>query len=142
MTEIRFSMLLSVSSTLVLLLAQRRFSIESYSMLRTVAAIAMLMVFGATAAYPQGATTAPRSADGDLFRFAFNKQPLTAQNRVELVRLFDAYCREVLDNVPTSTPAEDTWVVTEQKTVDIDRISRLTSSKEWARKPFPNVSKR
>ena len=101
-------------------------------MLRTTTAIVMLTLLTTTAAYSQATATAPRSAQGDLFRFSFN-QTFTPANRVELSRQFEAYCREVLDTVPTNTPAEDAWVMAESKTSDTNRITRLVSSKEWAR---------
>jgi hypothetical protein len=94
-----------------------------------------------TAAYSQATATAPRSAQGDLFRFGFN-QPLTARNRVELVRLTKVFCREVLDSVPTNTPAEEDWVMREFESArgtDINRTIRLTSSKEWARHQLVDV---
>ena len=69
-----------------------------------------------------------------MISFAFN-QPYTSQNRVELARLFDAYCREIFDSVPTNTPAEDAWVKTEVSgpVDDFRRMSRLIASTEWAR---------
>src|ERR1700694_5463527 len=90
---------------------------EARSMLRTTTAIVMLTLLTTTAAYSQATATAPRSAQGDLFRFSFN-QTFTPANRVELSRQFEAYCREVLDTVPTNTPAEDAWVMAESKTSD------------------------
>jgi hypothetical protein len=94
--------------------------------------LAMMTGAATTAVYSQATTTAPRSAQGDLVRFSFF-QPFNPKNRIELVRLSDAYCREVLDTVPTNTPAEDAWVTAESKTSDTNRITRLVSSKEWAR---------
>jgi len=91
---------------------------------------AALATAATTAAYSQ--ETAPGSAQGNLFGFAF-KQPFSPVNRVELSRLVEAYCREILDVVPTNTPAEDAWVTAESKTSDINRITRLVSTKEWAR---------
>lgn len=93
---------------------------------------AMLTGAATTAAYSQAAATAPRSAQGDLFRLSFN-QTFTPANRVELSRRFEDYCREVLDTVPTNTPAEDAWVNAESNTSDTNRITRLVASKEWAR---------
>ncbi len=85
-----------------------------------------------TTAYSQATATAPRSAQSDLFRFSF-KLTFTPPNRVELSRRFEAYCREVLDAVPTNTPAEDAWVIAELKSSDLDRMTRVGLSKEWAR---------
>lgn len=94
--------------------------------------LAMMTGAGTTAAYTQATATAPRSAQSDLLRFSFN-QKFTPANRVELSRRIEAYCREVLDTVPTNTPAEDAWVTAELNTSDINRVNRLVSSKEWAR---------
>ena len=103
-------------------------------------AIVMLTLFITTAAYPQAAATAPRSADTELFRFVFNKQPLTPQTRAELSRRFEAYCREFLGKVPTNTPAEDKWITTELSALDdVNRSSRLVSSQEWARHQLQEV---
>lgn len=85
-----------------------------------------------TGAYSQATATARRSAQNDLFRFSF-KLTFSPANRVELSRRFEAYCREVLDTVPTNTPAEDSWVAAETTTSDTNRLTRLVSSKEWAR---------
>ncbi|MET4331354.1 hypothetical protein ABIB80_007214 [Bradyrhizobium sp. i1.15.2] len=85
-----------------------------------------------TAAHSQATATAPPSAEGELFRLSFD-HAFNPANRVELARRFEAYCREVLDTVPTNTPAEDAWVTAESKTSDIKRINRLVSTKEWAR---------
>lgn len=104
-------------------------------------ALAMMTGPATTAANSQATATAPRSAQSDLFRFGFN-QSLTAPNRVELVRLITVFCREVLDNVPTNTPAEEDWVMKEFRSAlgnDINRTIRLTSSKEWARHQLGDV---
>ncbi|MET4493104.1 hypothetical protein [Bradyrhizobium sp. LA7.1] len=93
-----------------------------------------------TVAYSQATAAAPRSAQSDLFRFGFN-QSLTPPNRVELVRLIKVFCREVLDSVPTNTPAEEDWVMKEYKSMsnDSNRMMRLISSKEWARHQLVDV---
>jgi hypothetical protein len=96
----------------------------------TVAAIAILMLFGSTAAFSQFDTT---PAEDNLFQFL--SESFTPENRIELTRRIDVYCRDVLDTVPTNTPAEEAWVMSEFKSVgrDTDRVNRLLSSKEWAR---------
>lgn len=97
-------------------------------------ALMLTLVGGATEALSQAADNAPRSAEAALFRFGFH-QPLTPQNRIELGRLSQAYCQDILDNVPTNTPAEDAWVATEARLAsdDTNRLSRLLQSKEYAR---------
>ncbi len=103
-------------------------------------AFATLIGTATTAAYSQATASAPRSAQSDLFRFGFN-QPLTSPNRVELVRLTKVFCREVLDSVPTNTPAEEDWVMKEFRSMgtDSNRMVRLISSKEWARHQLVDV---
>ncbi|MET4297060.1 hypothetical protein ABIB06_007653 [Bradyrhizobium sp. LB8.2] len=93
---------------------------------------ALLIGSATTAAYSQATSTAPRPAQSDLFRFSFNPT-FTPANRIELSRRFEGYCHEVLDAVPTNTPAEDAWVIAESKTSDLNRVTRLVSTKEWAR---------
>lgn len=100
--------------------------------LRALLTLAVMTGAATRAAYSQASTTAPHSAQSDLFRFSFNLR-FNPSNRVELSRRFAAYCRELLDAVPTNTPAENAWVIAESKTSDTDRITRLVSSKEWAR---------
>jgi len=92
---------------------------------------AMLLLFFATAAFPQSDMTA---AEKNLFQF-FLRESFTPENRIELTRRMAAYCRDVLDNVPTNTPAEEAWVMSEMHSSggDTDRLNRLISSKEWAR---------
>jgi hypothetical protein len=55
-------------------------------MLRTAAFIAMLLLFGATAAFPQSDST---PAEDNLFRFFF-QESFTPENRIELTRRIDA----------------------------------------------------
>jgi hypothetical protein len=57
----------------------------------------------------------------------------TAAFRAKLTQTFAAYCQELLNALPTNTPAEDAWVESEQKTTDFTRISRVVSSKEYSR---------
>ena len=92
---------------------------------------AMLLLFFATAAFPQSDQTA---AEKNLFQF-FLRESFTPENRIELTRRMAAYCRDVLDNLPTNTPAEEAWVMSEYKSghLEGDRLNRLVSSKEWAR---------
>ncbi len=102
-------------------------------MIRTKAKVILFLLMSTGGAYSQGEANPPRS-QGELVNLAFNR-PLTSQNPIELARLFDGYCREVLNNVPTNTPAEDAWVKTELAgPVDnLARMSRLIASTEWAR---------
>jgi hypothetical protein len=103
---------------------------RKYTLLRTPAVIAMLMLFGTTAAFPLDWTP----AEENLMKFFFHES-LTPENRIELTRRIAAYCDDVLDKVPTNTPAEEAWVMSEYKSDggDTDRMNRLVSSKEWAR---------
>jgi hypothetical protein len=90
----------------------------------------MFLLFGATAAFSQVDNT---PAEDNLLRFFF-RESFTPENRIELTRRIDAYCRDVLDKVPANTPAEEAWVMSESKSAyDTDRVNRLVSTKEWAR---------
>src|SRR4051812_47999331 len=94
-------------------------------MILSLGLLTVALVTGAdtTAANSQKAATTGRSAQDDLFRFSF-KLTFSPTNRVELSRRFGVYCREVLDSVPTNTPAEDAWVTTESTTSDTNRLTR------------------
>ncbi|MGY4293085.1 hypothetical protein ACVWXN_001180 [Bradyrhizobium sp. i1.4.4] len=85
--------------------------------------LALMIGPATTATYSQTAATARRTAQSDLLHFSF-KQKFTPANRVELSRRIEAHCREVLDTVPTNTPAEDAWVVAESTTSDTNRLAR------------------
>jgi hypothetical protein len=101
---------------------------------------AMLLLFFATAAFPQSDQTA---AEKNLFQFFF-RESFTPEDRIELTRRIDAYCRDVLDNVPTNTPAEEAWVMSEYKSGQLegDRLNRLVSSNEWARHQLTDIFSR
>jgi hypothetical protein len=92
--------------------SSKRAASKGNPLLRTAALIAMLLLFGTTAAFPQADST---PAKDNLFRF-FVRESFTPENRIELTRRIDAYCRDVLDKVPTNTPAEEAWVMSESKT--------------------------
>ncbi|MBR0710147.1 hypothetical protein [Bradyrhizobium liaoningense] len=94
------------------------------------AAPALIIASATTVAYAQATATERRTAQSDLLPF---KRKFAPANRVELARKIEAHCREVLDTVPTNTPAEHAWVVAEATTSDTNRLNRLLSSKEFAR---------
>src|SRR5258708_1471447 len=77
---------------------------------------------------------------GELATFASRPaSDYTATFRAKLIQTFAAYCQEVLDALPTNTPAEDAWVASEQKTTDLTKISRLLGSKEYSRYILKNT---
>jgi hypothetical protein len=98
------------------------------------------MLFDATAAFPQADMT---PAQQNLHQFFF-RESFTPENRIELTRRTAAYCPDVLDKVPTNTPAEETWVMSEYNSGsdDTDRVNRLLSSKEWARHQLRDIFSR
>ena len=98
-------------------------------MIRT--AVALMAIFAATASYSQPAKRLS-SAD-QILTFALSKPDYSPKGRADLAALYSAYCREVLNSVPTNTPAEQAWVAEEGRTTDVKRIARLVQSKEYAR---------
>jgi hypothetical protein len=74
-------------------------------------AITIPMVSGGTA------QNSKPSAMNEVLRFAGRPQSdYTADFRAQFAQTLANYCQEVLDAVPTNTPAEDAWVASEQKT--------------------------
>jgi hypothetical protein len=57
----------------------------------------------------------------------------TADFRAKFVQSLTSYCQEVLNALPTNTPAEDDWVASEQRTGNGAKIQRLLNSKEYGR---------
>jgi hypothetical protein len=58
----------------------------------------------------------------------------TRPGRAKFVSTLATYCGEVLKALPTNTPAEDAWVLAEGNTGDMEKIRRLVSSSEFARR--------
>ena len=57
----------------------------------------------------------------------------TTDFRAKFAQSFANYCQEVLNALPTNTPAEDDWVAAEQRTGDAGKILRVLKSKEYSR---------
>lgn len=57
----------------------------------------------------------------------------TKTDRAKLFLLVAAYCREVLNVLPTNTPAEDAWVEAEAKTTDSAKVHRLVATPQYGR---------
>ena len=57
----------------------------------------------------------------------------TADFREKFAQTTANYCQEVLNALPTNTPAEDDWVASEQRTGDGAKILRALKSKEYGR---------
>ena len=99
-------------------------------------AILMMLILGTTAAHSQ--SPAQHSAGNDIFRFFFSGK-YDPKSRAHLADLFGAYCREILNTIPTNTPAETAWVAEEYGATDGKRLNRLVETKEWARHRLKEV---
>jgi hypothetical protein len=96
-------------------------------MIRIAVGLAIIIATGSSSA-------AQNNLAGELAIFANRPaSDYTAIFRAKLVQTFAAYCQEVLNALPTNTPAEDDWVASEQKTTDMTKITRLLNSKEYSR---------
>jgi len=74
------------------------------------------------------------SAMDEVFDFAFRPQSeYTADFRATFAQTLANYCEEVLESLPTNTPAEEAWVTSEENTRDGAKIQRLLKSKEYSR---------
>jgi hypothetical protein len=84
-----------------------------------------------------GAGTAQKnksSALDEVVTFATKPaSDFTADFRASFAQTLADYCQEVLQSLPTNTPAEDDWVTSEEKTRDGAKIQRLWKSKEYSR---------
>jgi hypothetical protein len=85
-------------------------------------------------------SAAQNDIPGELATFASRPaSDYTATFRAKLIQTLAAYCQEVLNALPTNTPAEDAWVASEQKTTDATKITRLLGSKEYSRSILKNM---
>jgi hypothetical protein len=95
--------------------------------------VAIILVLGAAlfggATYSKAASQEP--AD-EILKFYFARS-YTPSDRINLAKLYAAYCRGRLDATPTNTPTEAAWVAAEGATTNTVRIGRLLGTKEWAR---------
>jgi hypothetical protein len=74
------------------------------------------------------------SAMSEIVSFASRPQSdYTADFRTSFAQTLANFCQEVLDALPTNTPAEDAWVTSEGKTKDAAKFIRLLKSKEYNR---------
>jgi hypothetical protein len=86
-------------------------------------------------------TTAQNSKASAIDKLsAFVSQPqseYSAAFRKQFIQTFANYCQQVFDALPANTPAEDAWVVSQQKTPE--QILRLLQSKEYSRDFLKNT---
>jgi hypothetical protein len=80
------------------------------------------------------AEDAQRSAQEQLAVIVVNpRSDFTKIGRAKLVRLVAAYCRDVLNVLPTNTPQEDARVEAEGNTTDLAKINRLVATPQYNR---------
>jgi hypothetical protein len=65
---------------------------------------------------------------------SFKPENYTQSGRAKIVRLVAAYCREVLNVLPTNTPEEDAWVEAEGNTTDLAKVQRLVATPQYNRR--------
>jgi hypothetical protein len=53
--------------------------------------------------------------------------------RGRFVQTLSIYCHEILERLPTNTPAEDAWVEAESRGTDTNKMNRLLASVEYSR---------
>jgi hypothetical protein len=73
---------------------------------------------------------------------SFAERPVsdyTADFRPRFIRTLAKYCQDVLNALPTNTPAEDAWIASEEKTKDREELQRLFDSKEYSRSILKNT---
>lgn len=95
------------------------------------ALILMLSCQLTSAAHSQPAKTRPKSVE--ILTFGFQTKDYSPKGRAELAKLFRDYRSEILEVVPTNTPAEQAWVDEESRANDTRRLVRLAETKEHAR---------
>ncbi len=70
----------------------------------------------------------------EVFNLAFKQQSeYTLSFRAKFAQTLVNFCQDVLNALPTNTPAEDDWIASEQRTRDGAKIVRLLKSKEYSR---------
>jgi hypothetical protein len=90
-------------------------------------AVTIAMVSGSTAQ-----NNKPSAMD-EVVDFASRPQLIyTADFRTKFAQTL-ANCQEVLNALPTNTPAEDAWVTAEEKSRNGAKMQRLINSKEYSR---------
>jgi hypothetical protein len=96
--------------------------------------VGAFLVMGLATINGTAAQNAKLSALDDVFNFVGASQSAyTADFREQFVQSLVNYCQAVLESLPTNTPAEEAWVISEEKTRDAAKIQRLWKSKEYSR---------
>ncbi len=81
-----------------------------------------------------------RPAMDEIVNFASRPEfDYTADFRAQFAQNIASYCQEILDALPTNTPAEDAWIISEEKTGNGAKIQRLINSKEYGRSALKNT---
>jgi hypothetical protein len=107
--------------------------------LRGIIIIVALMLSADGSAFGETLTANSKaSAIDELSTFVSQPQSeYSAAFRKQFIQTFASYCQQVLDALPANTPAEDAWVVSQQKTPD--QIGRLLQSNEYSRHYLKNA---
>src|SRR5258708_3170050 len=97
-------------------------------------AVTIAMVTGGTA------QNSKSSAMDEVLNYA-SRPPsdYTADFRAKFAQTLVNYCQDILNALPTNTPAEDAWVTSEEKTGNGAKIQRLINSKEYSRSALKNT---
>jgi hypothetical protein len=77
------------------------------------------------------------SARDEVLDFA--EKPVSEDFRPRFIGTLAKYCQDVLNALPTNTPAEDAWIAWEEKTKDREKLQRLFDSKEYSRSILRNT---
>jgi hypothetical protein len=81
-----------------------------------------------------------RPAMDEVINFASRPESdYTADVRAQFAQTIANYCQEILKVLPTNTPTEDAWVISEEKTGNGAKIQRLINSKEYGRSALKNT---
>ncbi|WP_159011361.1 hypothetical protein [Bradyrhizobium sp. S69] len=96
--------------------------------------VGAFLLMGLATINGSAAQSAKVPARDDVFNFAGTQQSeYTADLREKFIGSLVTYCQAVFESLPTNTPAEDAWVVSEENTRDAAKIQRLWKSKEYSR---------
>ena len=96
--------------------------------------LTVLLLFGFISFPANGATQEkwiPKAYS--LFLATTNPDSEYAKGRRIFVQTLSIYCHEILNRLPTNTPAEDAWVEAESRGTDTNKMNRLLASVEYSR---------
>jgi hypothetical protein len=103
--------------------------------------LALLCALGTLGHVPGAyAQTSEKPVAKELVSYAVSpSSDFSASGRSKFVRLLAAYCKGVLEALPTNTPSEEAWVKAEGQTSDTDKVRRLVASPEFARRQLKST---